>query len=110
MKDDSRAAWKGRAMVSRCLLLSATIFSFISGRAAPAQTRREPARPTPGGDFTLTDHNGKPFDLRDHRGKVILLFFGYTSCTEACPVILGRINTVFKQLGSDSEKALAVFV
>src|SRR5262245_57107554 len=63
-----------------------------------------------GGDFTLTDHNGEKFRLADQRGKVILLFFGYTSCTEACPVILGRINSVFKQLGPDREKALAVFI
>ena len=64
----------------------------------------------PGGDFSLTDHDGKQFKLSDQRGKVILLFFGYTSCTEACPIILGRINSVFKQLGGDADKALAVFV
>jgi len=63
-----------------------------------------------GGDFSLTDHDGKRFKLGDQRGKVILLFFGYTSCTEACPIILGRINSVFKQLGGDADKALAVFV
>jgi cytochrome oxidase Cu insertion factor (SCO1/SenC/PrrC family) len=75
--------------------------------AAPPQSSTELA---PGGDFSLTDHNGKRFRLSDYRGKVILLFFGYTSCTEACPVILGRINSVFKQLGSDRDKALAVFI
>lgn len=63
-----------------------------------------------GGDFTLTDHNGKQFRLADHRGKVILLFFGYTSCTEACPAILTRINSVFKQLGPERKKVLAVFI
>lgn len=75
--------------------------------AAPAQSGPEPAA---GFDFSLTDHNGNQFRLSDHRGKVILLFFGYTSCTEACPVILARINNVFKQLGSDRDKALAVFI
>ena len=63
-----------------------------------------------GGDFTLTDHNGEKFRLTDQRGKVILLFFGYTSCTEACPVILSRVNSVFKQLGPEREKVLAVFI
>jgi protein SCO1 len=62
------------------------------------------------GDFTLTDHHGAKFRLADQRGKAILLFFGYTSCTEACPVILSRINSVFKQLGPDRDKALAVFI
>lgn len=77
---------------------------------ASASAAQSPSDKATGGDFSLTDHNGKAFKLSDQRGKVVLLFFGYTSCTEACPIILGRINSVFKQLGSDQEKALAVFV
>jgi protein SCO1/2 len=73
------------------------------------QSGPEDARAT-GGDFSLTDQNGKPFRLSGHRGKVVLLFFGYTSCTEACPIILSRINSVFKQLGADRDRALAVFI
>ena len=92
--------------LSVCLIISIHIFTRVS----PGQSGPNSARPAPGGDFVLTDHNGKAFSLRDHRGKVILLFFGYTSCTEACPVILGRINSVFKQLGADRDKALAVFI
>jgi cytochrome oxidase Cu insertion factor (SCO1/SenC/PrrC family) len=75
----------------------------VLGTAAAQQS-------TAGGDFTLTDHNGEEFRLADQRGKVILLFFGYTSCTEACPVILSRVNSVFKQLGPEREKAMAVFI
>ncbi len=85
------------------LLVAPNIFAA----AAPAQSGPEPVA---GGDFSLIDHNGKQFRLSDQRGKVILLFFGYTSCTEACPMILGQINSVFKQLGSDRDKALAVFI
>jgi protein SCO1/2 len=80
------------------------LLTCVLGATAAAQ------QPAAGGDFTLTDHNGEKFRLADQRGKVILLFFGYTSCAEACPVILGRINSVFKQLGPDREKALAVFI
>jgi cytochrome oxidase Cu insertion factor (SCO1/SenC/PrrC family) len=86
-----------------CLLITSLLFTAT----APAQSGPEPAA---GGDFSLTDHNGKRFRLSDQRGKVILLFFGYTSCTEACPIILARINSVFKQLGPDRDKALAVFI
>lgn len=85
------------------LLIALTLLASM----VPAQSGSDPAV---GGDFSLTDHNGQPFRLSDHRGKVILLFFGYTSCTEACPVILGRINSVFRELGRDSDKALAVFI
>jgi protein SCO1/2 len=82
----------------------------IFNAARPPQSSSEAAPLQEGGDFSLTDHNGNLFKLHDHRGQVILLFFGYTSCTEACPVILGRINSVFKQLGADRDKALAVFI
>lgn len=84
--------------------------SPIFTTSAAAQTAREPVASEAGADFSLIDHNGKPFQLSDHRGKVILLFFGYTSCTEACPVILSRINSVFKQLGAEQDRALAVFI
>jgi cytochrome oxidase Cu insertion factor (SCO1/SenC/PrrC family) len=94
-------------MVHRWLLICLLILMNTFTASAPAQSSPELAA---GGDFSLTDHNGKQFRLSDHRGKVILLFFGYTSCTEACPVILGRINSVFKQLGTDRDKALAVFI
>jgi protein SCO1/2 len=107
-------------MMQKSSLLCLMICPFIFTPGAPAQSRPEPVaqaqsgqEPTgsmPGGDFVLTDHNGQPFRLRDHRGEVLLLFFGYTSCTEACPVILARINSVFKQLGPDRDKALAVFI
>ncbi|MCI0486913.1 MAG: SCO family protein [Blastocatellia bacterium] len=63
-----------------------------------------------GGDFTLTDHNGERFRLSDHRGKVVLLFFGYTTCTEACPVTLAKINGVYKRLGEQKKDVLTVFV
>src|SRR4029079_7314893 len=97
----------GKRMMRRSLVISLLIALPVLAFASGPQSSSDKAT---GGDFSLLDHNGKTFRLSDQRGKVILLFFGYTSCTEACPIILGRINSVFKQLGSDQEKALAVFV
>ena len=94
-------------MLRRWFVISLVVAMAVLASASAAQS---PSDKATGGDFALTDHNGKTFRLSDQRGKVILLFFGYTSCTEACPVILGRINSVFKQLGSDQERALAVFI
>lgn len=64
----------------------------------------------PGGDFTLTGANGAPFRLSGLRGKAVLLFFGYTSCAEACPMMMSRVNAVFERLGRDRDRAQAVFV
>jgi protein SCO1/2 len=94
-------------MHRRCLVVW-LIACVVCTSLAAAQ--KKGADQAAGGDFALTDHDGKRFRLSDQRGKVVLLFFGYTSCTEACPIILGRINSVFKQLGGDGDKALAVFV
>jgi protein SCO1 len=92
-------------MIPRRLLI-VLLVACASGTMVMAQQAGAAA----GGDFTLTAHNGKKFRLAEQRGKVVLLFFGYTSCTEACPVILSRINSVFKQLGPEREKVLAVFI
>ena len=51
-----------------------------------------------GGDFTLTDQDEVPFDLSEHRGDAILIFFGYTFCPDACPLMLSRLAAVYDVL------------
>ena len=50
-----------------------------------------------GVDFTLKSAEG-PLSLKDLRGKVVLLFFGYTSCADVCPISLATIANVFSKL------------
>jgi protein SCO1/2 len=52
-----------------------------------------------GGDFTLVDHEGRPFSLRDVRGKVVLLHFGFTSCDSTCPATMTRVSAALERLG-----------
>jgi len=61
-------------------------------------------------DFTLHDQDGKIFHLKDHRGQVVLLFFGYTSCPDVCPITLSKLARVYALLGSMRQKVLTVFV
>lgn len=63
-----------------------------------------------GGDFTLTDHHNKSFSLEQLRGKLVILFFGYTYCPDICPSELGTMARILKQLGNDSDKVSALFV
>lgn len=58
----------------------------------------------PDKNFKLTDQDGKPFELKDHRGQVILLFFGYLSCPDVCPVTLSKLSRVYQQL-TEAERA-----
>ncbi len=61
-------------------------------------------------DFTLHDQNGGVFHLRDHRGQIVLLFFGYTSCPDECPATLSKLVRVYTLLGPLGKKVLTVFV
>jgi protein SCO1 len=61
-------------------------------------------------DFTLHDQDGKIFHLKDHRGQIVLLFFGYTSCPDVCPTTLSKLARVCMLLGPKRQKVLTVFV
>ncbi len=61
-------------------------------------------------DFRLTDATGKTRNLADFRGKVAVLFFGYTHCPEVCPTTLADLAQVMRALGADAEKAQVLFV
>ena len=63
-----------------------------------------------GGDFTLNAPDG-PLSLSDLRGKVVLIFFGYTSCPDVCPISLGRIDASFSAMdASELERVQALFI
>jgi len=63
-----------------------------------------------GRQFALTDHTGKPRTLADYRGKLVVLFFGYTTCPDICPTTLSRFAEVVKTLGPDGDKVQVLFV
>jgi len=61
-------------------------------------------------DFKLADFNGKPRSLLDFRGKVVVLFFGYTHCPEVCPTTLADLAQVMRLLGKDADRVQVLFV
>jgi len=61
-------------------------------------------------DFKLSDAAGKPRSLSDFRGKVVVLFFGYTHCPEVCPTTLADLGLVMKKLGTDAANVQVLFV
>ncbi len=52
-----------------------------------------------GRDIRLTDHTGKARTLAEFKGKVVVVFFGYTHCPDVCPVTLAEMATVARELG-----------
>jgi protein SCO1 len=63
-----------------------------------------------GRDFKLFDHNGNLRSLADFRGKVIVLFFGYTNCPDICPSIMAKLAGAVKNLGKDSNHVQVLFI
>jgi protein SCO1/2 len=61
-------------------------------------------------DFSLTDHNGKLRSLADFKGKVVVVFFGYTQCPDVCPTSMAELASVKKLLGKDGEKLQGIFI
>lgn len=62
-----------------------------------------------GGDFTLTDHNGKPFHLFEQK-RPVLLFFGYATCPDFCPQTLAQLAQAYSKLEDGAKDVLTVFV
>lgn len=63
-----------------------------------------------GPDYKLSYTDGKPATLRDFKGKVVLLFFGFTQCPDVCPTALARAVEIKRLLGADGDKLQVVFV
>jgi protein SCO1/2 len=61
-------------------------------------------------DFALTDHNGKPRTLADFKGKVVVMFFGYTQCPDVCPTTMAEMANVVKELGPAGKDVQVLFV
>jgi protein SCO1 len=61
-------------------------------------------------DFTLTDNDGGPISLSDLRGKVTLLYFGYTHCPDFCPTTMANYKRVKEMLGESADQVAFVMV
>jgi len=102
----------------RSLLLAAALCVVLAGCDKAA----EPAAPAVsfrGADITgatyakalsLPDVNGQPRTLGDFKGKVTVVFFGYTQCPDVCPTTMAELALVKKQLGPDGDKLQGVFI
>jgi cytochrome oxidase Cu insertion factor (SCO1/SenC/PrrC family) len=61
-------------------------------------------------DIEFQIDNSTKTKLDIYKGKIIVLFFGYTNCPDICPTALLDISKSLKELGQESEKVQAVFI
>ena len=90
-------------------LLTAAVLTACSG-SGPSFKNTDITGADYGKDFTLTDHTGKTRTLADFRGKVVVVFFGYTRCPDVCPTTLADLKTAKELLGEDGKRLQVLFV
>jgi len=61
-------------------------------------------------DFTLNAANGKTVSLSDYRGKLVLLYFGYTFCPDICPATLGNAAQALRLLGNEANEVQLIMI
>jgi len=68
----------------------------------------EPRRPAP--EISLVDHAGGTFSLANHRAQVVLVFFGYTSCPDECPLTMATLREAFDILNEDGTRVQVALI
>lgn len=63
-----------------------------------------------GGDFVLTDQNGNEFNSKMMRGKLSLIYFGFTFCPDICPTSLQKLTQVLSTLDKYQIDVLPIFI
>jgi protein SCO1/2 len=101
-------SWTGLALCSA--LLAASSLPGCKD-AAPSFKSTDITGADYGKSLTLTDvGSGRKVSLEDFRGKLVLVFFGFTHCPDVCPTTLLKAAEVKKQLGADGDKLQVLFV
>lgn len=103
---DRKVIWVG--LGSLVVILVGILLAYLFAKPPSfLGTTYEPL-PAPEIDMPLAD--GTQFRLSDHKGQVVLIFFGYTSCPDVCPTTLSNLKLVMNELGADAERVQVLFV
>ncbi len=104
------------AASTRRLILIAATAALLAGCDRPGETPRPSfnAVDISGADYAkelnLSDADGRARTLADFKGKVTVIFFGYTQCPDVCPSTLAELAQARKLLGADGARVQGVFV
>jgi protein SCO1/2 len=63
-----------------------------------------------GNNFSLLDTNGNTKTMADYKGKVVVVFFGFTQCPDVCPTTLTEMDEALKLLGPKADKVQVIFI
>jgi protein SCO1/2 len=98
--------WFSAAGLVGMVVLAAVIFLTRK----PSFRGVEITPPLAAAEIELTDQNGNLFRLSDHRGEVVLLYFGYINCPDDCPLTTAHLKLAMEDLGPRARKVQVVMV
>ena len=90
------------------ILIAVTAFLYFGRGPSLSGSVIDPAWPAP--EISLVDHNGQPFTLSEHRGKVVLLYFGYVNCPDECPLTMAHQKLALDSLGKAAQDVQVIMV
>jgi len=99
-----------RVFLALIALLALVSLSACQREPQPEWRLNDVSGHLPDLDFRLTDDNGKPVTGADFKGKVTVMYFGYTHCPDVCPLTLTQLHVVLDRLGAPADKVRILFV
>ena len=97
-------------LLCAALLLAACGEKTTGVTAAPTFNNTDITGVNYASNFSMTDHLGRARTLADFKGKVTLLFFGFTQCPDVCPTTMSELSAVMKELGPKADQVQVLFV
>lgn len=92
------------------IVFAAMLLAACGSSEAPAFRLTDVTGVNFGQKLELTDHNGQRRTLADFKGKVVVVFFGFTHCPDVCPGTLAELAAVARELGPDASRLQVLFV
>ena len=89
-------------------VVAAAVFLFSKPASFRGTSYTEPYPVAPA--FELQRAAGTDYRLSEARGKVVALFFGYTSCPDVCPTTMAELNQALEELGDEADQVQVLFV
>jgi cytochrome oxidase Cu insertion factor (SCO1/SenC/PrrC family) len=110
----SNAARRGLAifLIGLAILIGGLVveYRYLSAPGSGIGELVTSAGVTVGGPFDLVDQNGTPRRAEDFRGKLMLIYFGYTYCPDVCPTELQTMSEAIDRLGAKGADVQPIFI
>lgn len=98
----------------RAVFSLVTALCLLGGCGAPSSSPSFQSTDITGAElarsFQLVDHEGRARSLEDFRGKVLVVFFGFTHCPDVCPTTLGDLAQARRKLGAQGEQVQVAMI